>query len=88
MRPLGPAARVLELRERGDERELAADAAVEVRERREAELFAHAVELDAAALEPLGDGAVERAPEGARGAVAGQATFPFRGSSTGRAGAC
>ena len=70
---LRPGARVLELGEGGDERELAADAAVDVVERGQPELRARAVEVDASALEAPFDGAVGLAPEGAPGGGAGHA---------------
>src|SRR5204863_3304922 len=50
---LGPAARILELREGGDERELPADAAVDMLQRLEAEAGARAVQLGASEFEPL-----------------------------------
>ena len=69
----GQRARVLELREGGDERELAADAAVHVGERRQAEPRAGVVELDAAALEAPVDRPLGLAPERAPGGGARQA---------------
>ena len=62
----GPGARVLELGEGGDEGELAADAAVDVGERRQPEAGARGVELAAPELEAAGDRALGTTPQCAR----------------------
>ena len=69
----GPCARVLELRECGDERELSAGAAVDVGERRQANPLASVVERAAPALEPSADRQVGSLPERPTSAGAGEA---------------
>src|SRR5437764_659483 len=65
-----PAARILELRERGNERELAAYTTVHVPERSEPQACARAVELSPPALQAPGHGALGAAPQCAAKAVA------------------
>ena len=61
--PRLPAPRVLELRQRGDERQRAREPRVQPRQRREPEPRAAVVVLAPALLEALVDGALEAAPE-------------------------
>src|SRR6202050_1498509 len=68
-----PCARVLELWERADEGQLPADAAVDVGERRQAELGARVVELAPPALQAAPDRVLGAAPQRAPGGCAGHA---------------
>ena len=83
--PLVCAARVLELREGGYERELAADAPVYMGERRQSHLRARLVELDAPALQALVNDLVGATPEGASGSGARHARAERVDGETARA---
>ncbi|HTA15532.1 MAG TPA: hypothetical protein VK781_11815 [Solirubrobacteraceae bacterium] len=70
----GPGTRILELGERGDERELATGPAVDVVQRRQADLLACVVERQAPELEPSTDRQAGALPECAAPGGAGQAS--------------